>query len=37
MFKFYKADIELKREKEIKIVRSGWAGEFYDKYVSKKI
>uniref|UniRef100_A0A2N9II69 CCHC-type domain-containing protein n=1 Tax=Fagus sylvatica TaxID=28930 RepID=A0A2N9II69_FAGSY len=29
MFKIYKAEIELKREK---IVRSGWVGEFYDRY-----
>jgi hypothetical protein len=32
MFKFYKANIELKGEKEIKIVRSGRGGEFYDGY-----
>ena len=30
MFKFYKADIELKGEKEIKIVRSGRGGELYE-------
>ena len=36
MFKFYKADIELKGEKEIKIVRSGRGGEFYDGYGFKE-
>jgi hypothetical protein len=33
MFKFYKAEIELKREK---IVRSGRGGEFYDRYGFKE-
>jgi hypothetical protein len=36
MFKFYKADIELKGEKEIKIVRSERGGEFYDEYGFKE-
>ena len=36
MFKFYKADIELKGEKEIKIVRSERGGELYDGYGFKE-
>jgi hypothetical protein len=36
MFKIYKAEIELKREKEIKVVRSGRGGEFYDRYGFKE-
>ena len=36
IFKIYKAEIELKREKEIKIVRSGRGGEFYDIYGFKQ-
>ncbi len=36
MFKIYKAEIELKREKEIKVVRSGRDGEFYDRYGFKE-
>jgi hypothetical protein len=36
MLKFYKVDIELKGEKEIKIVRSGRGGELYDGYGFKE-
>jgi hypothetical protein len=32
MFKIYKAEIELKQEKKIKIVRSDRGGEFYGRY-----
>jgi hypothetical protein len=32
MFKIYKAEIELKQEKKIKIVRSDQGGEFYGRY-----